>query len=42
MFINGVIFQVHWVNFEIKKEQMSAPLISEYLFKWYIFPKALC
>jgi hypothetical protein len=27
--LNGVIFQVHCVNFEIKKEQIATPLISK-------------
>jgi hypothetical protein len=31
MYLNGVIFQLHGVNFEIKKEQIATQLISDYL-----------
>jgi hypothetical protein len=30
LFINGVIFQTQCVYFEIKKEQITIPLISDY------------
>jgi hypothetical protein len=31
MYRNGVIFQVHCVNFEIKKEQIATQQISDYI-----------
>jgi hypothetical protein len=30
MYLNGVIFQAHCVYFEIKKEQIATPFISDY------------
>jgi hypothetical protein len=31
LYLNGVIFQAHCVNFEIKKEQLATIIISDYL-----------
>jgi hypothetical protein len=32
MYLNGAIFQAYCVYFEIKKEQIATPLISDLLF----------
>jgi hypothetical protein len=43
MYLNGVIFQAHCVNFEIKKEQIATLLISlTNYFCIYLFFQKLC
>jgi hypothetical protein len=36
MNLNGDIFQAHCFDFEIKKEQIATPLISDYLCIYYV------
>jgi hypothetical protein len=42
MNLNGVIFHAHCEYFEIKKEQIATPLISDYLYLNGVIFQELC